>query len=228
MLAPMEAPRDEDELLDRARALGGRTFVEVARELEVPLPPDPRRAKGFVGQLVERALGGACDSAPRPDFPRLGIELKTLPIDARGRVRESTFVCSTPLGDAAETEWVASRVRHKLGRVLWLTLEADPSVSHGRRRFGAAFLWSPDLREEALLREDWTELMGLIGAGAVETIDATRGQVLQLRPKGANASQRTVAYDADGAPFLAPPRGFYLRARFTACLLERAGLWVRA
>lgn len=221
----MQSPASETELLARARGLGGRTFVEVARDLEVPLPPDPRRAKGFIGQLVERALGGACDSAPRPDFPELGVELKTLPIDGRGRVRESTFVCSTPLGDAAETEWASSRVRHKLSRVLFLTLEADPAVPHGRRRFGAAFLWSPDASQEATLREDWTELMGLIGAGAVETIDASRGQVLQLRPKGANAAQRTVAYDADGAPFLAPPRGFYLRARFTRTLLAQAGLY---
>lgn len=219
------SPVDEAELLARARALAGLTVVEVTERLGVPLPPDPRRAKGFVGQLVERALGGACDNAPAPDFPRLGIELKTLPVDGRGRVRESTFVCTAPIAAAAESEWEGSRVRQKLGRVLWVTVEAEPDVPPGRRRFGASWLWSPADDEEALLRADWEEIMGEIGAGAVETIDARRGVVLQLRPKAADASVRTLAFDADGAPFRAPPRGFYLRSRFTASLVARAGLW---
>jgi DNA mismatch repair protein MutH len=215
---------NEAELLGRARDLAGRTVAEVAARLTVPLPPDPRRAKGFVGQLVERALGGACNSRAEPDFPSLGIELKTLPVDRRGRVRESTFVCTAPLAVAAETEWPRSRVRAKLRRVLWVVVEADRRVAPAHRRFGAAWLWSPSTEEEALLRADWEELMGLVGAGEIETIDARRGRVLQLRPKAADASVRTVAFDADGAPFWAPPRGFYLRATFTAALLERAGL----
>jgi DNA mismatch repair protein MutH len=212
----------------RARELAGRTVVEVAAMLDVPLPPDPKRAKGFVGQLVEQALGGECSSRSEPDFPRLGVELKTLPVDGRGRVRESTFVCTAPIAAAAETEWPTSRVYAKLRRVLWVVVEADRSVAPGRRRFGAAWLWSPTDDEEAQLRADWEELMGLIGAGEVEAIDARRGRHLQLRPKAADASARTVAFDADGAPFWAPPRGFYLRATFTASLLERAGLWAGA
>lgn len=219
----MEAPEDEAELLTRARGLGGRRLVDVARELAIPLPPDPRRAKGFVGQLVERALGGACDGRPAPDFPSLGVELKTLPVDRKGRVRESTFVCTAPLAAAAETEWSASRVRHKLARVLFVIVEADPTLAPALRRFGAAWLWSPDAREEAILAADWAELSGRIGAGDVEAIDARVGEALQLRPKGADARARALAYDADGSPFLAPARGFYLRARFTRGLLARAG-----
>jgi DNA mismatch repair protein MutH len=224
----MEPPRDQAELEARARALAGRTILEVARDLGVALPPDPRRAKGFVGNLVERALGGTSGSRPEPDFSALGIELKTLPV-TEGRVRESTFVCTAPLrelgsGGAAEREWGSSRVRHKLARVLFVPIEADPRVAPAHRRVGAGFVWSPRPDEEAVLRADWEELTGTIGAGDVESLDATRGVYLQLRPKGANAAARVTAYDADGAPFRAPMRAFYLRARFTALLLERAGL----
>ncbi|HEY8428275.1 MAG TPA: DNA mismatch repair endonuclease MutH [Sandaracinaceae bacterium] len=215
---------DEAELTARARALGGRTIVEIARELDVPLPRDPRRAKGFVGQLVERALGATSGSRPIPDFGALGVELKTLPVDARGRVRESTFVCTADVVRADASEWASSRVRAKLARVLWVIVEADPRVPHGRRRVGASFLWSPRAEEEALLRADWEELTGALGAGDVERIDARRGRVLQLRPKAADASARTRAFDAEGAPVLAPPRAFYLRARFTRALLARQGL----
>lgn len=219
----MEPPRDEAELEARARALAGNTVAEIARALDVALPPDPRRAKGFVGTLVERALGGASGSRPEPDFPELGIELKTLPVMG-GKVRESTFVCTAPQREAAEREWESSRVRHKLARVLFVPIEADPRVAPAHRRIGAAFVWSPRPDEEATLRADWEELTGAIGAGAVESLDATRGVYLQLRPKGASSRARVVAYDADGAPFRAPMRAYYLRARFTALLLDRAGL----
>ncbi len=219
----MEQPRGEEELIARARALGGRTFVEIARALEVPLPPDPRRAKGFVGQLVERALGATAGSRPAPDFGALGVELKTLPVDARGRVRESTFVCTAQIGEDAG-EWARSRVRAKLARVLFVIVEADPRVAPAARRVGASFLWSPSPEEEALLRADYEELAGALGAGEVEHVDARRGRVLQLRPKAADASVRTRAFDAEGAPVLAAPRGFYLRARFTRALLAEQGL----
>lgn len=219
----MDGPANEGELLERARALGGRTVPEVAAMLDVPLPRSLARAKGFVGQLTERALGGGCDSRPGPDFAELGIELKTLPVDGTGRVRESTFVCTAPIGDAAELDWEHSRVRAKLARVLFVAVRAD--LPPAERRFGAAWLWSPDVDEAAQLRADWEELMGLIGAGEIEAIDATRGEILQLRPKGANAAVRTVAYDADGAPMLSQPKGFYLRARFTGALIEKAMLW---
>lgn len=219
----MTSPSSEKELLTRARALGGRTFVELAQTLGVPLPPDPRRAKGFVGKLVEHALGGG-GSRPEPDFAELGVELKTLPIDRMGRVRESTFVCTAPIRAAAETEWKSSPVRAKLARVLWVIVEADPRVPRAARRVGAAFLWSPDAEQEAVLRADYEELMGRLGAGELHAVDARRGRVLQLRPKARDAAVQTRAFDADGAPILARPRGFYLRARFTRALLAAEGL----
>ncbi len=211
------APRDEAELIARARALGGRTVPEVAARLGVPLPPDPKRAKGFVGQLVERALGASPDAGSGPDFVQLGIELKTLPV-ARGRIKESTFVCTAPVAVAEDLSWERSRVRAKLGRVLFVVVERDPP-----RRFGASWLWSPTPLQEAVLRGDWEELMGAVGAGEIEGVDASRGRWLQLRPKGANAAARVRAYDSDGAPFWAPTKGFYLRASFTRALLEEEG-----
>ncbi len=223
MVGAMEPPVDEHELMRRARALGGRTVPEVAQMLGVPLPRRPGRAKGFVGQLAERALGGACDSRVGPDFAELGVELKTLPVDGRGRVRESTFVCTAQIAGASELDWSTSRVRRKLARVLFLAIRAD--LPPAERRFGAAFLWSPDAAQEAQLRADWEDLMGAVAIGQVEAIDARRGEVLQLRPKGANAAARTLAFDAEGAPILSAPKGFYLRSRFTAGLWRGASLW---
>jgi DNA mismatch repair protein MutH len=43
-----------------------------------------------------------------------------------------------------------------------------------------------------------------------------------VRPKAANSRSRRVARDEDGARFATLPRGFYLRATFTAGIIEQA------
>lgn len=214
----------ERELLARARSLGGRTLSEIARSLAPgALPSDPARHKGAVGALVERALGAPRSTRSEPDFAALGIELKTLPIDARGRPAESTFVTMAPR--APDPDWARSCVQRKLARVLWIPIATDAPFAS--RRVGSAFLWSPDEEAARVLRADWEELTERL-ATEPERISARHGVALQLRPKARNASVRVRAAALDGSPLLAAPRAFYLRRTFTTAILERASLLARA
>jgi DNA mismatch repair protein MutH len=215
------APATEQELLGRAAELAGLTLRELAARFEAPVPPDLRRAKGFVGGLLERALGATAGSRALPDFPELHIELKTLPVDRAGAPLESTFVCTIPLTEIGDVEWADSRVRRKLSRVLWVPVEGERSIAVGERRIGQALLYRLSEADEALLRRDWEELAGLIGRGHVESLTGHLGQCLQIRPKAAHSRARRLGFDADGVPFAALPRGFYLRPSFTRALLER-------
>jgi len=83
------------------------------------------------------------------------------------------------------------------------------------------FLWSPSIEEENLLALDWQELTDMIVLGEVEKIQGKHGQVLQLRPKGANSQSKTQAFDRHGKPFMTLPRGFYLKIPFTQMLLHK-------
>jgi DNA mismatch repair protein MutH len=214
-------PADEAELMARARALSGLTLSEVAARFALLAPPDLRRHKGFVGALIERVLGASAGSRAAPDFEALGIELKTLPVDARGRALESTFVCTIPLMEIGEVEWASSRVRRKLSRVLWVPVEGERSIAVGARRIGEPLLWSLPPETETLLRFDWEELAGIIGRGDVETITGHIGRCLQIRPKARDSHARRRGVDIDGARFAALPRGFYLRATFTSEILRQ-------
>jgi len=113
----------------RARALAGCTIAQLAERFSLMAPADLRRHKGFVGALIERALGATAGSRAAPDFEALGIELKTLPVDGRGRALESTFVCTIPLTEIGEVEWLSSRVRRKLNRVLWIPVEGERQIA---------------------------------------------------------------------------------------------------
>jgi DNA mismatch repair protein MutH len=219
--ARLPPPSSEAELLARADALAGQRLAELAAAHGHVVPVDLRRAKGWVGTLIEAALGASSASRDCPDFEALGIELKTLPIGDNGKPCESTFVCTVDLLEIGRTEWPASRLRRKIARVLWVPVEGERRIPVGARRVGTPLLWSPSPEEEAALRLDWEEIAGLIGRGELERITGHIGCHLQARPKAATGRSRRRSMDAEGRAVDALPRGFYLRARFTEGLLAR-------
>lgn len=213
-------PQSEQELLDRARQLAGLTLAQLAERMHFPLR-DPHRAKGWVGQLLEKSLGATAGSLAEPDFQHIGVELKTLPLNQHGKPKESTYVCTVPLLRSGQMDWETSWVRNKLHRVLWLPLEADTSLSLGERHIGNALLWSPDRAQEQVLRQDWEELMEMVCTGQIDQVTSHMGNYLQIRPKGANARSLVQGFDAEGQPVKTLPRGFYLRTCFTQQILDQ-------
>ena len=105
--------------------------------------------------------------------------------------------------------------------VLWVPVEGERVIPVGERRLGQALLYELAPEDEAVLRADWEELAGYIGRGHVEQLTGHLGTFLQIRPKAAHSRARRVGIDADGAPFAALPKGFYLRPSFTRALLAR-------
>ncbi|GGW79997.1 DNA mismatch repair endonuclease MutH [Alteromonas halophila] len=222
MQPPATPPATTDELLDRCQAIAGLSLGELAKLAEVQIPADLSRHKGWPGMLIELWLGASAGSKPQQDFPALGVELKTLPIDASAKVLETTYVCYAPLIAQPGLTWESSNVRNKLQQVLWLPLEGDRQIPLAQRRIASGFLWSPSEQEDALLRQDWEELSERILLGEVASITARQGNALHLRPKAANGSVLTDALNEEGERIKTRPRGFYLRKTFTQALLNRA------
>jgi len=220
-LPAFEPPHDEHTLLLRAQSLAGYTLGELAERAGLPIPKDLKREKGWVGMLLEVYLGASAGSKPEQDFPEIGVELKTIPIDSTGNPLETTFVCVAPLTGNSGVTWESSHVRHKLARVLWIPVEGERQIPLSVRRIGTPLLWSPSVEEEHQLQQDWEELMDLIVLGKVESITARHGEVLQLRPKAANNKARTEAIGEKGQPIMTLPRGFYIKKNFTRQLLAR-------
>lgn len=214
-------PKSEAELLARAKNLAGMTLGEIAESIAVAVPKDLKREKGWIGLLLEQVLGASAGSRPEPDFPHLGVELKSLPINYQGKPLETTFVCVAPLTGLVGARWQTSHIRNKLARVLWVPVISERSIPVAERIVGTAFIWSPSQEEERLLALDWQELTDMIVLGNVENIHGKHGQVLQLRPKAANSQAKTQAFNRIGEPFMTLPRGFYLKTSFTQALLNK-------
>lgn len=213
-------PQTLEQLLSQAQSIAGLTFGELADELHIPVPPDLKRDKGWVGMLLERALGATAGSKAEQDFYHLGVELKTLPIDAEGYPLETTFVSLAPLVQNSGVKWENSHVRHKLSCVLWMPIEGSRHIPLRERHIGAPILWKPTAEQERQLKQDWEELMDLIVLGKLDQITARIGEVMQLRPKGANSRAVTKGIGKNGEIIETLPLGFYLRKEFTAQILK--------
>ncbi|MBM7038327.1 DNA mismatch repair endonuclease MutH [Vibrio ulleungensis] len=215
----LSTPCNEQELILRANQLYGKTFTELAQELNMSVPVDLRREKGWVGQLIEHHLGAAAGSRPEQDFPALGIELKTIPVDYSGNPLETTFVCVAPLIGVQGLTWEKSHVKNKLSKVLWVPVLGEREVPVGDRVVGFPILWTPTPDQDAQLQQDWEEIMDLVVLGKVQSISARIGEAMQLRPKAANGQALTDAYGESGNRIKTRPRGFYLRKGFTKQIL---------
>lgn len=215
MISP---PNTEAELLDRAAAWAGQTIGHLKNTAD----PKESSHKGSVGQWFEKVLGADANNTSRPDFTTLNIELKTLPIGHNGTPRESTFVTAISLTQINQETWEKSSVYRKLKRVLWIPIEGDPNTPLLQRRIGQAFLWSPNPEQMTALQSDWQYLANRIVLGQLETISAKEGNYLQIRPKAANGKSLTWGINEQGEKVQTLPRGFYLRAGFTAQLLNCA------
>ena len=215
------APTDIPELMMRVNAIAGLTLGEIAEQYAFKTPDNLLREKGWIGQLIEYVLGATAASKPEPDFPHLGVELKTLPISYTGKPLETTYVSITPLTNLHGVTWQNSVVKKKLSHVLWLPILSERDLAPTNRIIGNGFLWKPSQPEEALLKKDWEELTEMIALGNIEQVNGHFGQVLQLRPKAANSKALTQAIGPNGGEIMTLPRGYYLKTEFTRQILAK-------
>lgn len=216
----INTPDNVDELLVRAGALAGLTIDQLAQRYQLSAPASLTHAKGWIGQLLELALGANAGTAAAPDFLDLGIELKTIPLDQHGNPKETTFVTSIDCMKIGSQNWRNSTVYQKLRHVLWVPIEAASTIPISDRRIGTPLLrpLTPEL--EDILERDWNELSEIIAQGNIETLTSSLGVLLHVRPKCANGRSLCNAPGPDGRIIRTLPRGFYLRTEFSRKILS--------
>lgn len=214
------APKNLQELLQRCQQITDKSIGYLANELNIAVPDNLMHAKGWVGQLIEAFLGASSGNKALPDFADLGIELKTIPINAHGKPLESTYVC-TIQSNAAMVAWSDSWVYKKLRHVLWVPCLSSSDLAISARIIKAPILWQMDPSTEEILRTDWEELMDMLQLGYAKDLTAKYGTYLHIRPKAANSRVLIDYIDSDGHSTKIIPKGFYLRPSFTTAVLRQ-------
>ncbi len=213
-------PQNFDELVGRLNFICGKNLTQLASFAKIPMPIDTLHGKGFTGELIEKCLGANAANQSIPDFPELGVELKTIPVDDELSPLESTFLCYAPLLDIRHFTFETSPLYSKITRVLFVLVRASRELDFDERVVLGYFFYSPDEKELGCIRNDFNELYELIKTGNVDKINARIGQVIQMRPKGANGKALTECIGHNGEIIKTRPRGFYMRRAFTKKLIQ--------
>lgn len=215
-----KTPETFEELINSLNSIVGKSVSELARSAGIPLPISTTHGKGFTGELLEILLGASAENRPIPDFPKLGLELKTLPVDSNLVPLESTFLCHAPLTGIRHLTFENSTLYSKIKRVLFVVVTAQRDMDFEDRIIAGYFFFTPDKFQYSQIKRDYNELYEMIKTGNVEKISARIGQIIQLRPKCANGRALTDCIGPDGEFIKTRPRGFYMRRNFTKSLIE--------
>lgn len=216
----LSTPNSEEELMDRAYSLAGRTVQELAQQYNIKTPSNSLHAKGWLGVFLEEILGANAGNSPTQDFVDLKIELKSIPIDQELNPYETTYVCIVPLIGCNGQNFFESNFYNKIKKILWIPFDGSKEIPIAEKIFYTPFIWTPNAQELDILKQDWEEHMEKISMGNIENITAKDGIALQIRPKAANGKILTDAIGKDGQLIKTRPRGFYLRTSFTKKILK--------
>ena len=215
---PSNIPSTLAQLQVLIAKLQQRSVGSLAQELNIQIPSNPTKTKGLIGQLVERHLGVENNSAASVDLAELGIELKTIPVNAALKPLESTYVCTVESNRRALC-WHDSWVYKKLAKVLWIPVLVKPGASIASHLILEPILWQPSADVNAILAEDFLELMDLFYLGEGSQLSAKYGTYLHIRPKAANSRTVVKYLDSNNLYTQIVPKGFYLRTSLTKDIL---------
>jgi len=208
-------------LCKKARSLRGYKLAELANFCNIEKPEHNITAKGWSGQLIEQLLGVKNNSFSGPDFPDLGVELKTIPVSLDYKPFETTYVTTVPLLPKEMTSFEDSVLYAKLKCVLWVPLIAETKTQPVSERIvGEPILWQPNENQLEIIKQDFFEIMEYIISGQIEELNAQLGRYLHVRPKALNSSKRTYTLNSDGEYMQTSPKGFYLRTSLTREILQ--------
>lgn len=207
-------------LIKKAKSIIGYSIGDIAKKIKFQITDKAKKNKGFIGCIIEKFFGVHPTNKKIIDFPKIGVELKTIPINKYGFPKENTFVCMASLIKNTEILWENSYICQKLSSVLWIPIESNRLIPLENRRIGYPKLWIPNKIEKEKLKNDWEELMKIIIFGNICNITSDYGLILMLKKKSAHSNIYTQAIGYNGKKITVNPLAFYLRKKFTNLILN--------
>lgn len=147
---------NEKSILKYAKQLVGKSIAEILAGTDKRVDI---KNKGIIGTIIEEFYFGIKpNTSPLPDFEKVGIELKIIPLVQQTRkiaVKERTKVCSINYVKLIDEEWETSHAKQKLNKILFIYYLYD------KDNIEASYVKKVDLWElgedksEIIIQDDW-------------------------------------------------------------------------
>jgi len=152
-------PYDDSSLqsvMHYAQQLVGRKVVDI---LDKKYHNITIRNKGIIGNVIEECYFGIeQNSSMEPDFKKIGVELKVIPLIQQTKklaVKERTKVCSINYKTLIDEQWESSHAKKKLEKVLFVYYLYDKeNIKNSLVK--KVFLWELSKDKSSLIiQDDW-------------------------------------------------------------------------
>lgn len=179
----------EVETLARLRPYVGRSFDDLAAIAG---------RTGFGGKnavaTITRSLLGQRTAGGTGEFARFGIEVKTVPVDAQGRIVEAMSFPAFHHEELIFEEWETSDLLGRLNRLLIVPVHRGKKAPLAQTRLGTPFFWSPTEEELVGIGAEWERFRHLIEIGQARDLPRqSETTYIHVRPKARDATDRDFA-----------------------------------
>jgi len=172
--------------------------------------------KGLAGLIIEKEwFGIEQNSSQLPDFDKVGIELKIIPLKKTKNgivVKERTKICSMNYMTLHNETWEESHAKEKLNKILFVYYVPDTS-NILKSKILKIDLWKLSKETgELFLKEDWKSIQNKVSMGYAHELSSRDTESLEASPAGTKKEvpQFNTVYAAT-----AQKRAFSLKQPFT-------------
>lgn len=208
--------RTEKELLAYARGMKDKRLCDLCGE------PLNQKDKGAVAKRIEQLFGIKSNSEPLPDFKRLGIELKVVPLkrltSRQLKVKERTKICAIDYKKLVSEDWMQSHARTKMKKMLFVFCEYDKANPIYSRIEDCA-IFDLTTSDEPLIRSDWERTKCIVKRGEAHLLSEKQNVVLAASRSGAGG-QKEADQPVKKHRYIAPERSFSLKSTFTQTIWQ--------
>ena len=202
-----------DSIMVYAERLEGHTLREMTDAAELQ---SPNRRRGAFGNAVEQYyFKYKPNSSQEPDFPEVGIELKTTPLkrDKSGRyvAKERLVVNMIDYDTVVNEDFERSHFMQKASRVLLISYLWEKDVDPLDYKIVLVDLWEIPEVDLVQMKLDWETVVDKVRAGHAEDISGSDTVYLEASTKAADSSKRRTQ---PFSPVLAKPRAWALKASY--------------
>jgi len=150
--------------------------------------------KGIIGNVIEECYFKIKqNSSPLPDFEKVGVELKIIPLVQQSKkiaVKERTKVCSIHYPSLIQEEWATSHAKRKLNKILFIYYLYDKqSIENSLIKKVA--LWELDKDKSALIiSNDWLGVQEKIVKGYAHLLSEKDFKILSPSRSGSGGKDK--------------------------------------
>ena len=213
-------PANRKSIVEYAQKLVGRTLRD---SCDVDSFSSKKGNKGKLGQAIEYCyFEYEPNSAQEPDFPEVGLELKTNPVkrkkDKALSAKERLVLTMIDYCALVDETWESSTVRSKMDDMLLITFLHEPEKDEFDYEF--EFVGTPmiPLEDMAVIRDDWETIVAKVKAGLAHEISGGDTNYLEACTKGASAKTvRRQPY----SDIMAKQRAFALKSSYMTSFYDK-------